>query len=96
VDQTTREDIAATAAVHRDLGPDYTDAASEAPVERIGSEIDKRMDARLAQHRPVLAEPSVVTMSPAIRYAPSSVAECCVPYEGSGSGKLCCRESLGR
>ena len=47
-----RADIAAAAAVHRDLGPDYTDAVSEGLVERIGSEIDKRVDARLAQRGP--------------------------------------------
>jgi hypothetical protein len=48
VDPMTRDDIAAAAAVHRDLGPSYTDAVSEALVERIGAEIDKRVDARLA------------------------------------------------
>ena len=47
-----RADIAAAAAVHRDLGPDYTDAVSGGLVERIGSEIDKRVDARLAQRGP--------------------------------------------
>ena len=57
VDQATREDIAATAAVHRDLGPDYTDAVSEALVERIGAEIDKRVDARLAQRGPAVPVP---------------------------------------
>ncbi len=57
VDQATREDIAATAAVHRDLGPDYTDAVSEALVERIGTEIDKRVDARLAQRGPAAPVP---------------------------------------
>ena len=47
VNPTTREDIAAATAVHRDLGPGYTDAVSEALVDRIGAEIDKRVDARL-------------------------------------------------
>jgi CHASE3 domain sensor protein len=49
VDPTTREDIAAATAVHHDLGPGYADAVSEALVDRIGAEIDKRVDARLAQ-----------------------------------------------
>ena len=49
VDPMTREDIAAATAVHRDLGPGYTDAVSEALVDRIGAEIDRRVDARLAQ-----------------------------------------------
>jgi hypothetical protein len=57
VDQATREDVAATASVHRDLGPDYTDAVSEALVERIGTEIDKRVDARLAQRGPAAPVP---------------------------------------
>ena len=49
VNPMTRDDIAAAAAVHRDLGPSYTDAVSEALVERIGAEIDRRVDTRLAQ-----------------------------------------------
>jgi hypothetical protein len=52
VDQTTRDDIAAAAAVHRDFGPEYTDAVSETLVDRIGAEIDKRVDARMALHGP--------------------------------------------
>jgi hypothetical protein len=49
VDQHTREEIAAAGAVHRELGPHYDDAVAEGLVERIGAEIDKRVDARLAQ-----------------------------------------------
>ena len=44
-----REEIAAAAATHRELGPGYDDAVAQGLVERIGSEIDKRVDARLAQ-----------------------------------------------
>ena len=47
VDQATRDDIAAAAAVHRELGRDYEDAVAESLVDRIGAEIDKRVDARL-------------------------------------------------
>jgi hypothetical protein len=50
VDQTARDDIAATAALHNELGRDYHDALAENLVERIGAEIDKRVDARLGQH----------------------------------------------
>jgi hypothetical protein len=57
VDPAMREDIAATAAAHRDLGPDYTDAMSEALVERIGREIDRRVDARLARPGPAAPAP---------------------------------------
>ena len=42
-----KEDIAAAAAAHRELGPHYEGAVAESLVERIGEEIDKRVDARL-------------------------------------------------
>jgi hypothetical protein len=47
VDQSTRNDIAAATAAHHELGRDYDDAIAESLVDRIGAEIDKRMDARL-------------------------------------------------
>jgi hypothetical protein len=50
VDQQTREEIAAAGAAHRELGPGYDDAVAEGLVERISAEIDRRVDARLAQH----------------------------------------------
>ena len=49
MDMSARADIAAAAAVHSELGPDYGDAVAEGLVERIGAEIDKRVDARLGQ-----------------------------------------------
>ena len=49
MDQQARDEIAAAGAVHRELGPGYDDAVAEGLVERIGDEIDKRVDARLAQ-----------------------------------------------
>jgi hypothetical protein len=48
MEQLAREDIAATAAVRRDLGRDYDDVLAEGLVERIGAEIDRRVDDRLA------------------------------------------------
>jgi hypothetical protein len=47
VDQATRDDIAAAAAAHRELGSDYDGAVAEGLIDRIGAEIDKRVDARL-------------------------------------------------
>jgi VIT1/CCC1 family predicted Fe2+/Mn2+ transporter len=47
VDEATRNDIAAAAAAHHELGRDYDDAVAEGLVDRIGAEIDKRIDARL-------------------------------------------------
>ena len=42
-----REEIAASVAAHRDLGPRYDQAVAEGLVERIGEEIDKRVAAEL-------------------------------------------------
>jgi hypothetical protein len=42
-----RDEVQASAAAHRDLGPGYDAAVAEGLVERIGEEIDKRVDARL-------------------------------------------------
>jgi hypothetical protein len=49
MDQLAREDIAAAAAAHRELGRDYDGAVAEGLIERIGAEIDKRVDAKLGQ-----------------------------------------------
>src|SRR3984893_2409514 len=42
-----RDEVRASAAAHRDLGPGYDAAVAEGLVERIGEEIDRRGDARL-------------------------------------------------
>ena len=42
-------EIRASVGAHADLGPGYEDAVAEGLVERIGAEIDKRIDARLTQ-----------------------------------------------
>jgi hypothetical protein len=41
------EEVRAAAGAHHDLGPVYDTAVAEGLVERIGEEIDKRVDARL-------------------------------------------------
>jgi hypothetical protein len=46
-------EIRASVAAHQDLGPGYDDAVAEGLVERIGAEIDKRIEARLAAFGPV-------------------------------------------
>jgi hypothetical protein len=51
MDQLAREDIAAAAAVQKELGREYDRALAEGLIERIGDEIDKRVDARLAGSR---------------------------------------------
>jgi hypothetical protein len=47
MDQATRNDIAAAAAAHRELGNAYDDAVAEGLIDRIGAEIDKRVEAKL-------------------------------------------------
>jgi hypothetical protein len=49
MDEHAYQDVAAAAAVHTELGRGYDDAVAEGLVERISSEIDKQVDARLAQ-----------------------------------------------
>jgi len=46
-------EIRASVGAHQDLGSGYDDAVAEGLVERIGSEIDKRIEARLAAFGPV-------------------------------------------
>jgi hypothetical protein len=50
MDERAHEDVAAAAAVHTELGRGYDGAVAEGLVERISSEIDKQVDARLAEH----------------------------------------------
>ena len=51
------DEVRASAAAHRDLGPGYDVAVAEGLVERIGEEIDKRVDARLYGQAPYQAPP---------------------------------------
>ena len=47
VNANERDEITASVAAHADLGPRYDSAVAEGLVERIGEEIDKRIDARI-------------------------------------------------
>jgi len=49
MDERAHEDVAAAAAVHTELGREYNGAVAEGLIDRISSEIDKQVDARLAQ-----------------------------------------------
>jgi len=49
------DEVRASTAAHRDLGPGYDAAVAEGLVERIGEEIDRRVDARLYGHAPYQA-----------------------------------------
>jgi hypothetical protein len=62
MDQLAREDIAAAAAAHQELGPHFDGAVAESLVDRIGAEIDKRVDARIGD---VGAKPAKPARRPA-------------------------------
>jgi hypothetical protein len=70
VNADDRQEIAASVAAHAELGPRYDGAVAEGLVERIGEEIDRRVDARLrgmGQHegpRPGAASPGQRIMPP--------------------------------
>ncbi len=44
-----RDEISVSVAAHQQLGPDYDKAVAEGLVERIGEEIDKRVEARVRE-----------------------------------------------
>ena len=48
VEQASREEIGAAVAAHAELGRDYDHALAEGLVDRIGAEVDRRVDARLS------------------------------------------------
>jgi hypothetical protein len=50
MDRGAQDDVTAAVAAHRELGSDYNSAIAEGLVERIGAEIDKRVDARFASN----------------------------------------------
>ena len=49
MDKLAQQDITAAAAAHAELGRAYDAPVAEGLVERISSEIDRQVDARLAQ-----------------------------------------------
>jgi hypothetical protein len=52
VNANERDEITASVAAHSELGPRYDGAVAEGLVERIGEEIDKRIDARIGGQQP--------------------------------------------
>jgi hypothetical protein len=47
------EEIRAAAEIHQELGPNYQQAVIESFLDKVGREIDARVDARLAQQQVV-------------------------------------------
>ncbi len=50
MDSDHEAEIRASVGAHHDLGPEYDDAVAEGLVERIGAEIDKRIEAQLRRY----------------------------------------------
>jgi hypothetical protein len=59
MDSDHEAEIRASVDAHRDLGPGYDDELAEGLVERIGAEIDKRIDAQLKRYGSPPAGPSL-------------------------------------
>jgi hypothetical protein len=87
VEQATRDDIAAAAAAHRELGRDYDSAVAEGLVDRIGAEIDKRIDSRLGSPRSAsrLGSPRSASRSP-VKFPSSGRAQAAWIGAGVGAG----------
>jgi hypothetical protein len=73
VNVNERDEISASVAAHAELGSRYDTAVAEGLVERIGDEIDRRIDARLGgpqqpQYRPPTPQVPPAPAAPA--YAP--------------------------
>jgi hypothetical protein len=73
VNADERDEITASVAAHAELGSRYDTAVAEGLVERIGDEIDKRIDARLGgQSR--LNQPTLRQPAPEANHAPPAYA----------------------
>lgn len=71
-----RDEIAAAVAAHGELGTRYDSAIAEGLIERIGDEIDKRVEARLRGQQPAPAPvPPPRPVSPAAPGQQSGVAQ---------------------
>lgn len=68
VNANERDEISASVAAHAELGSRYDTAVAEGLVERIGEEIDRRIDARIGgQARPSQPAPIESILPPAYR-----------------------------
>lgn len=68
VNVNERDEITASVAAHAELGPRYDGAVAEGLVDRIGEEIDRRIDARLGGGRPWPGQPAPGAAAPTAQY----------------------------
>jgi hypothetical protein len=66
------EEITASVAAHAELGPRYDGAVAEGLVERIGDEIDRRIDARLGPGQPSRPRGAAAAAAAAAALTPAS------------------------
>jgi hypothetical protein len=64
MEQLGRQDVAAAAAAHHELGPEYSQATIDSFLEKVDSEIAARLDARLGG----VPQPRTQTADVATRY----------------------------
>ena len=57
----TPDEVRAAAETHRELGPDYQAAVIESFIDKVGREIDARVDSRLAMTQPGARAPKQPT-----------------------------------
>jgi hypothetical protein len=95
MEQATREDIAAAAAAHAELGPGYEGALAESLVERIGAEIDKRVDARVGRDLAPLRPPEPPAPQPRAARSPWGGVVMGVGSMGLGIGATAAVMQLG-
>ena len=69
VNANERDEISASVAAHAELGPRYDSAVAEGLVERIGEEIDRRIDARVGG-RPWPGQPPNSNLGPPAHQGP--------------------------
>ncbi|HUD37505.1 MAG TPA: hypothetical protein VMR14_11440 [Streptosporangiaceae bacterium] len=67
----TPDEVRAAAETHSELGPDYSSAVIESFIDKVGKEIDARVDARVAMGRPA-AGPMTPYQAQPLAPAPSS------------------------
>jgi hypothetical protein len=60
----TPDELRAAAEVHDELGPDYRDAVLESFLDKVGKEIDARVDARLNGPRQYPLQPAQMQATP--------------------------------
>jgi hypothetical protein len=83
VNVNERDEISASVAAHAELGSRYDTAVAEGLVERIGEEIDRRIDSRLG------APPQAARRLPQVQFPlPPSAPEPALPAQPAGPGHV--------